>query len=118
MDSTIHAQPLLHLSASNEEFDLSHLFISHDLTVVRHFAHRIAVLYKGTLVELAPADQLFASPKHPYTQYLLSANLPLSPAQARKQLEEISTKITDFKLSEDDQWVEVDTQHFVRQTKQ
>lgn len=118
LDVSIQAQILKLLSELQDEFDLSYLFISHDLTVVRHFAHRIAVLYKGALVELAPADQLFANPKHPYTQYLLSANLPLSPAQARKQLEEISTKITDFKLSEDDQWVEVDTQHFVRQTKQ
>ena len=112
-----HAQTLQLLADLQEEFDLSYLFISHDLTVVRHFAQRIAVLYKGALVELAPADQLFANPQHPYTQYLLSANLSLSPSLARQQLRQISSQVQDFELSADDEWVELDKDHFVRTSK-
>lgn len=105
LDVSIQAQILQLLADLQEEFDLSYLFISHDLTVVRHFAQRIAVLYKGALVELAPADQLFANPQHPYTQYLLSANLSLSPSLARQQLRQISSQVQDFELSADDEWV-------------
>ena len=117
LDVSIQAQILQLLADLQEEFDLSYLFISHDLTVVRHFAQRIAVLYKGALVELAPADQLFANPQHPYTQYLLSANLSLSPSLARQQLRQISSQVQDFELSADDAWVELDKDHFVRTSK-
>ncbi len=117
LDVSIQAQILQLLADLQEEFDLSYLFISHDLTVVRHFAQRIAVLYKGALVELAPADQLFANPQHPYTQYLLSANLSLSPSLARQQLRQISSQVQDFELSADDDWVELDKDHFVRTSK-
>ena len=118
LDVSIQAQILQLLADLQEEFDLSYLFISHDLTVVRHFAQRIAVLYKGALVELAPADQLFANPQHPYTQYLLSANLSLSPSLARQQLRQISSQVQDFELSPDDEWVELEKDHFVRKSKQ
>ena len=118
LDVSIQAQILRLLADLQEEFDLSYLFISHDLTVVRHFAQRIAVLYKGALVELAPADQLFANPQHPYTQYLLSANLSLSPSLARQQLRQISSQVQDFELSADDDWVELDKDHFVRTSAQ
>ena len=118
LDVSIQAQILQLLADLQEEFDLSYLFISHDLTVVRHFAQRIAVLYKGALVELAPADQLFANPQHPYTQYLLSANLSLSPILARQQLRQISSQVQDFELSADDEWVELAKDHFVRTSKQ
>ena len=118
LDVSIQAQILQLLADLQEEFDLSYLFISHDLTVVRHFAQRIAVLYKGALVELAPADQLFANPQHPYTQYLLSANLSLSPSLARQQLHQISSQVQDFELSADDGWVELEKDHFVRTSKQ
>ena len=117
LDVSIQAQILQLLADLQEEFDLSYLFISHDLPVVRHFAQRIAVLYKGALVELAPADQLFANPRHPYTQYLLSANLSLSPSLARQQLRQISSQVQDFELSADDEWVELDKDHFVRTSK-
>ena len=118
LDVSIQAQILQLLADLQEEFELSYLFISHDLTVVRHFAQRIAVLYKGALVELAPADQLFANPRHPYTQYLLSANLSLSPSLARQQLRQISSQVQDFELSPDDEWVELEKDHFVRKSKQ
>lgn len=115
LDVSIQAQILKLLGELQEEFHLSYLFISHDLSVVRHFAKRIAVLYKGKLVELAPAEDLFANPLHPYTQYLLSANLPLSPQKAREQLAQVSSRITDFVLEDTQEWVEVTPDHFVRQ---
>ena len=61
------------MSDLREEFGLTYLFISHDLTVVEHMADRIGVLYLGRLVEEAPHDALFAAPKHPYTQMLFAA---------------------------------------------
>lgn len=117
LDVSIQSQILQLLADLQEEFNLSYLFISHDLTVVRHFAQRIAVLYKGALIELAPAQELFANPQHPYTKYLLSANLPLSPAQARQQLSEISSQVQDFTLTPNFDWLEVGPQHFVRQNR-
>ncbi|MGT2799938.1 ATP-binding cassette domain-containing protein [Streptococcus marmotae] len=114
LDVSIQAQILQLLSELQEEFHLSYLFISHDLNVVRHFAQRIAVLYKGVLVELAPAEQLFTNPQHPYTQYLLSANLPLSPSEARKQLHQIANNIQDVELASSAKWIEIEANHFVR----
>jgi oligopeptide/dipeptide ABC transporter ATP-binding protein len=56
-----------------EEYELSYLFIAHDLSVVRHISDRIAVMYLGQVMEMSDADSLFGDPKHPYTQALLSA---------------------------------------------
>lgn len=117
LDVSIQSQILELLAELQEEFRLSYLFISHDLRVVEHFSDRIAVLYKGKLVELAPAKELFARPQHPYTRYLLTANLPLNPAQARQQLNQISSQIEDFELTADFDWKEVEAGHFVRINK-
>jgi oligopeptide/dipeptide ABC transporter ATP-binding protein len=74
LDISIQAQILNLLSDLQAEYGLTYLFISHNLNVVRHVADRIAVMYLGSLVEVADADALFSSPQHPYSRALLSAN--------------------------------------------
>jgi peptide/nickel transport system ATP-binding protein len=73
LDVSIQAQILNLLQSLQEDFDLTYLFISHDLGVVRHVSDRIAVMYLGHIVEFGPADELLDNPKHPYTAALLSA---------------------------------------------
>ncbi len=73
LDVSVQAQVLNLMSDLKDEFGLTYLFISHDLTVVQHMADRIGVLYLGRLVEEADPDTLFDAPKHPYTQMLLAA---------------------------------------------
>ncbi|MGI9357134.1 MAG: ABC transporter ATP-binding protein [Rhizobiaceae bacterium] len=73
LDVSVQAQVLNLMSDLKDEFGLTYLFISHDLTVVRHMSDTVGVLYLGRLVEEAPRDALFDEPKHPYTQMLLEA---------------------------------------------
>ncbi len=73
LDVSIQAQVINLLEDLRDEFDLTYLFISHDLSVVRHICHRVAVMYLGNLVELADGDELFENPMHPYTKLLLNA---------------------------------------------
>src|SRR5205809_535455 len=85
LDVSIRAQVLNLLVDLQREFGLAYVFISHDLSVVRHVADDVLVMYLGRVVELASRDELFANPQHPYTRPLLSATPVADPAAKRER---------------------------------
>ena len=86
LDVSIQAQVVNLLEDLQEQLGLTYLFISHDLSMVRHICDRVAVMYLGRVMELAPREQLYNTPKHPYTQALLSAvPIPKPEVEAARQ---------------------------------
>ena len=88
LDVSIQAQIVNLLEALQREFDLTYLFIAHDLAVVRHISDRIAVMYLGQIMELSPSDDLYENPLHPYTISLLSA-IPIPDPEVERKRESI-----------------------------
>ena len=84
LDVSVRAQILNLLLELQSRLNLSYLFVSHDLSVIRHISHRVGVMYVGKMVELASTEDLFKTPKHPYTEALLSA-IPLPDPRMQRR---------------------------------
>ena len=86
LDVSVRAQVLNLMRDLQKQHDLTYLFISHDMSVVRYISDRIAVMYLGRIVELAPCDTLFREPAHPYTKALLSAIPQIGRGKKRERI--------------------------------
>lgn len=93
LDVSIQAQILNLLMDLQEQMGLTYLFITHDLSVVKHISHNIAVMYLGQCVEMAPSNEIFREPKHPYTQALLDAIPTASLATRERELKIIRGEV-------------------------
>ncbi len=91
LDVSVRAQILNLLHDLQQEFDLTYLFISHDLSVIEHICDRVAVMYVGKIIELAPTADLFATPQHPYTEVLMSA-VPIPDPRLRNRRQRIKPR--------------------------
>ena len=116
LDVSIRAQVLNLIREFQQERKMTVVFIAHDLSVVRYISDRIAVIYAGHLVEIAPANRLFEAPLHPYTKSLLSAvPIPDPKVEKKKKIITYNAAATHHYVKSDaPQLVEIEPNHFVR----
>jgi len=112
LDVSIQAQIVNLFKELQEELGLAYLFIAHDLSMVRFLCHRVAVMLKGRIVEIAPTEALFEDPRHPYTQSLLSA-IPIPDPKLERARSRINFDRDAHRFAPDDRLVEVAPGHFV-----
>ena len=114
LDVSIQAQVINLLNDLRKELGLTIMFIAHDLSVVKYFSDRIAVMYFGNMVELADSDELFKHPLHPYTRSLLSA-IPLpDPVYEKQRVRIVYNPLADHDYSVDKPTLrEISKGHFV-----
>lgn len=93
LDVSIQAQILNLMMDLQENMGLTYMFVTHDLSVIKHISQRIAVMYLGQCVEMCPTDELFSNPKHPYTQALLAA-IPMPTIRNRQELKVLKGEVT------------------------
>ena len=114
LDVSIQAQVLNLMNKLRKELGLTILFVAHDLSVVKYFSDRIAVMNRGRIVEMAPSDMLYNNPIHPYTKSLLSA-IPIPNPLVEKKRQRFDYDPSMHNYSEDNQprMIEVEPEHFV-----
>lgn len=113
LDVSIRAQVLNLLRDLQKKNDLTYLFISHDLSVVRFITDRIAVIHKGKIVELADTEKLFKNPLHPYTRSLLSAIPMPDPRKEKNKVLEIYNESCHDYSKDLPSWIEIEKGHFI-----
>jgi oligopeptide transport system ATP-binding protein len=114
LDVSIQAQVVNLMKKLQKEKGLTYLFIAHDLSMVKYISDRIGVMYFGKLVELAPAEELYNNPKHPYTQSLLSAiPLPDPISERSRKRKTYDPKMHNYQADENVELREVTPGHFV-----
>lgn len=92
LDLSIQAQVVNLMQDIQQQFELTYLFIAHDLSIIEHISDRVAVMYLGRIVELTPADQLYKNPRHPYSEALLNA-VPIPNPHGRKHKRPLTGEI-------------------------
>ena len=116
LDVSIQAQIINLLQGLQEERGLTYLFIAHNLAMVKYFSDRIGMMYRGRMVELATAEELYEHPLHPYTQSLLSA-IPLPDPDQDRQRQRIVYQPSQAELEAPHDWVQAQEQHWVMKAK-
>ena len=113
LDASTQAQVINLLKDLQEKFSLTYLFISHNLGVVEYIADRIAVMYRGNLVELGATAQIMKNPQHVYTKRLLSSMPIIDPVRARKMFEEFEVSAEEIVITGTEKFEEVEEGHIV-----